>query len=150
MKNVMAYAFEERKKALRYLAFWTLICFLILWIILLGILPLSYCIGNRFSADSLKVVSSFFEKTLHNPFNVWIEYGKWLWNLWLNEPKHFTWASFFMWRLPLLPTLAFFMAWVYFLTYNPYDYSPQYFGSGGRFTHPPRRHRRCPRRRGQE
>ena len=130
MRNPMSYAFKERRKALAYLAFWTLVCLLVLWVVLLCVLPLAYCIGNNFSPSALKTTSSFFEKALHNPFYVWNEYFKWFWKLWLYEPKHFTWTSFFMWRLPLLPTLCFWLAFVYFLAYNPYDYRPQYFGYG--------------------
>ncbi len=126
MRIVMNYAFKEKRQALRYLAFWTLVCLLIFWLVLFLTLPLAYWIGTA-STDGALV---FMNKALHNPFYVWEQYSRWLWNLWLNEPRHFTWTSFFMWRLNLLPTLAFVMGFVYFLTYNPYDYRPQYFGYG--------------------
>lgn len=126
----MSYAFIERRKALKYLALRTLLCVLVLWAVLFFILPLAYWIGNSFSADSTKGMMTFFSKAVHNPFYVWYIYGRWFYNLWLNEPAHYTWTSFIMWRLPLLPTLGFALGFTYFLTCNPYDYRPQYFGYG--------------------
>ena len=130
MRAAMSYAFEQRRKALGYLIFWTLVSLLVLWLALFIILPLSYQIGNNFSPSSAGTADNFFKKAIDNPFYVWSEYGRWFWNLWLNEPRHFTWASFFMWRLPMLPTFLFLMGFMYFLACNPYSYSPQYFGSG--------------------
>lgn len=130
MRPVMSYAFEERRKAIRYLAFWFLVSILVLWAVLFVVLPFSYRIGNDFSPASKIGVANFFEKALANPFYVWVEYWRWLGNLWLNEPRHYTWSSFIMWRLPLLPTLAFWLMFGFFVTCNPYSYSPQYFGYG--------------------
>lgn len=130
MKPVMSYAFEERRKALKYLGFWTSVCVLVFWVALFFILPLSYRIGNDFSASSAEDISNFFKKAIANPFYIWAVYGRWFWNLWLNEPVHYTWASFVMWRLPMLPTFGFLMGFFYFMTCNPYRYGPQYFGYG--------------------
>ena len=130
MMVTMGYAFEQRRKALRYLFFWTFISLLIFWAVLFVVLPFSYQVGNDFSKYSASAARNFFEKAISNPFYVWSEYGRWFWNLWLNEPLHYTWSSFIMWRLPMLPTFLFLMAFMYFLTCNPYEYSPQYFGYG--------------------
>ncbi|MBO5997003.1 MAG: type IV secretory system conjugative DNA transfer family protein [Alphaproteobacteria bacterium] len=126
----MSYAYADRKKALMYLGFWTFIAFLLFWAMLFFVLPFSYYVGNNFSPESWADTQAFLKRATANPFYVLSQYGSWFWRICTSEPRHYEWASFIMWRLPMLPTLLFLLSFGYFLTCNPYSYSPQYFGYG--------------------
>ena len=130
MRSTMSYAYIERRKALKYLAWHWALCILAFWVLLFIFMPISHLFTERFSDSSLKNIGIFFNRSFHNPFFVWKQFFSWFWQFIFYEPRHYTWFSFIGWRLPLLPTLAFvIVAWYYFLN-NPYDYRPQYFGYG--------------------
>ncbi len=130
MRAIMDFAYRERRKALKYLAWRWLWCILAFWVLLYICLPLGYWIGDGFSNQAYVNSIAFWKKAAANPFLVWDAFFKWLWNFWLYEPRHFTWYSFIKWRLPLVPTLGFLMAAVYYLTFNPFEYRPQFFAYG--------------------
>ena len=130
MRPAMSYAYNERRKAIKYLAWRWSFCILGFWALLFICMPLSHLFMERFSNAAFQNVQLFFQRSFHNPFYVWKEFFNWFYELIFYEPRHYLWSSFIGWRLPLLPTFCFvIVTWCYFLN-NPYDYRPLYFAYG--------------------
>ncbi len=122
--------YNERRKASIFLLITFILGFLAFWILIIPFIAMAFLIGDGFSDTSFSQVSDFFVKSLHSPIYVLQIYFSWFLDYTLYEPRHFTWASFFKWKILLIPTLAYVMFCFYVVVYNPYEYRVQYYSSG--------------------
>lgn len=123
-------AFDERRRAFVFLGITCGVGFLFFWALTGLFLILAYLIGESFDAASLSRMGQFFHQILHQPTLILTTYIDWFGRYLLHEPLHTTWASFFAWKIPLIP-LALYVLWCFAMVgYNPYEYAPQYFGTG--------------------
>lgn len=121
-------AYHHRRMAYLYLALMFTVTLAVFWVVMLFVIPLMYLVGSGFSDWSK--VGSFYKETLSNLFYPLKAWFMWFYNYTLHEPAHYTWKSFFAWKVPILPTLAFIITCGYWIVKNPWEYLPQYFGSG--------------------
>ena len=119
--------YAQNRKAWRFVGkhvAWALLLFWALWF---WLAPFCVALAPDILKDMTagKLIGAFF----HNPFMAFNVYGTWLVEFITQEPLHFTWTSFFGWRLPLLPACiaGFYVA--YHVIMNPFEYGPQYYGS---------------------
>ena len=122
----------SRRNALKWWSWRALLGIVGLWGLLLLFIPLMIYLLNPQGFDSawitiLKYWKKTFTEDIFLPFTA---YGKWLWNYIAHEPRHKTWASFFAWKLPIIPTGLFIWYQLLIPIKNPYFFAPQTFGDG--------------------
>ena len=110
--------YAQNRKAWIYVWKHVAIAVLIFWGIWLVLAPL--CLGlapNLFSELNVpRLIGAF----LSNPFSAFKFYATWFVKFISREPLHYTWISFFGWRLPLLPLfIAGFYVFYHFIM-NPF------------------------------
>ena len=127
-------AYTDRRRAIKYLAIRYSVVFLLFWVALWILTPLTFWIGEGFSGDAFSEAVKLWGKGLVRPWLVFKWYGEWWYNLFYYEPRHYTWISFVKWRLLVVPTFAFVMIVGYYFLCNPFLYSPQWHGSGRQAT----------------
>ena len=122
--------YAERKKALKYLFKKYLILAFVFWLIMAIFMPFCQWLSTGLNEKSFLVFISQVKQGLFSPFYVYGNWGSWFFNLLVDEPRHYSWWTFFGWRLPLIPSvvLIVFMGW--YIVANPYDFDPKYFGYG--------------------
>ncbi len=101
----------------------------IFWALLSIFVPFSMVIGMHFSTESWDLMADYYKRVvlgdLGLPFR---SYGQWLEAFLWEEPLHYTWYSFFAWKLLLFPTLLFLGFEFTLFIKNPYHLAPQTFG----------------------
>ncbi len=124
-------AFESRRNALKWWSWRALIGVVILWALLLFVLPFSLYLLPSEKGDFLSVLARFWQQTLTGdlllPFKT---FGRWVKEYAFDEPIHQTWASFFAWKLPIVPTMAFVFYEIWLFILNPFTMADQTFGTG--------------------
>lgn len=129
------YRFKEESQstrdALKWWSWRALLGFLGLWVILLLWMPFTIIMIRDIWPATGMVYYEFFKATfVDNVFIPYKVYGQWLWQYMSNEPLHYTWYSFFAWKLPLIPLGAFLWYQLYLPIKNPHYLQPQTFGDG--------------------
>ena len=124
-------AFESRRNAIKWWSWRALIGVMILWALLLFFLPFCLWLQPSYQGSLWSVVSAFWKQTvtqnLFFPLKAW--WG-WLTSYLFREPIHTQWSSFFAWKLPLIPTMAFVLYEIWLFVQNPFTMDDQTFGSG--------------------
>ncbi len=122
---------ESTRSALKWWFWRFLVGFGILWALLCFFVPMSAVIGMHFSDSSWHLLIDYYKQIAHGDIGLpFRNYGEW-WEAYLwEEPRHYTWYSFFAWRLLLLPTLLFVGYQFALFVKNPYHLDPQMFGTG--------------------
>ncbi|MBQ7412975.1 MAG: type IV secretory system conjugative DNA transfer family protein [Alphaproteobacteria bacterium] len=121
----------SRRNSLKWWGWRALAGIMILWILYLFVLPLSIWL-NPINSDTIGTIyGRFWGRTLtDNLFFPLVSGWQWFTDYVFREPKHYTWDSFFAWKLPLVPTFLFFMYELWLFVLNPYTFADQTFGSG--------------------
>lgn len=123
-------AYNDRRRAIAFLAVTFGLGFLVFWVTAALFITLAVLVGGSFSAHAFSQISEFWADSIQSPVFILKTYFSWFSDYIFNEPRHTTWASFFKWKIPLIPMMAYVLFCGFMIGYNPYDYRPQYFRSG--------------------
>ena len=120
-----------RRSALKWWWWRALAGFMILWAFYLFLLPFSEWLMPLYEYSLWNSYLSFWGKVLAgNFFWPWVAGWRWFVDYLFHEPLHYTWSSFFAWKLPLIPTFFFFVYELWLFVLNPFTFQDQTFGSG--------------------
>lgn len=126
---------KPKKFAMNCIKWWfwrALIGFMILWSLLLFFVPFATVIWKGIgSAQAWLELWEYILKTVNEDIlQPYRGYGKWLKLYFFDEPTHYTWTSYFAWRILLVPTFLF-LYYEFMICYlNPFFLAPQSFGDG--------------------
>ncbi len=123
-------AYNERRRAIAFLAGTFGVGFLMFWLLAGIFIVLAVLVGGSFSKESFSQVVTFLSDSVRAPTYILKTYFSWLYEYAFYEPKHYTWASFFKWKIPLVPLMGYILFCGFMIGGNPYEYRPQYFRTG--------------------
>lgn len=121
--------YESRRAAIKWWGKRALVGIFYFWISLFFFLPpIQYFLGRHFDAPLLEYIGDTVLNMVRAPWIPFRDWGRWLAEYALDEPRHTTWASFFIWRSLLLPTfgLVFYLFWM--MVKNPHYFIAQVAG----------------------
>ena len=122
--------YRQRRSALKWWWWRALLGMAFLWALYLFILPFCQWLKPMNDEGLGKIYGAFWGKTLaHDLLWPWKAGWTWFLDYMFHEPRHYTWDSFFAWKLPLAPTFAFFMYELWLFVLNPFTFADQSFGS---------------------
>ncbi len=122
--------YDQRRKALTFVSITMTFGFIVFWLLLPFFMVLSDLVNYSFASDVLGRSPAFLKESFTHPIDTLDSYFAWFYHYVFYEPKHVKWASFFAWKIPLLPLLAYVIFSGFMIRANPYEYSPQIYGSG--------------------
>ncbi len=121
--------FQSTHDAIKWWYWRAFLGLFLLWGFLVFLVPLTGVIYNEFSYESWQNYFNFLYNLQFDPLIPLKQYKSWFYDYMFNEPYHYTWSSFFAWRLLLLPTLGFVSYQFYLFHLNPFHLDPQLFGA---------------------
>ena len=122
--------YAERRAALKWWGWRTLIGVMIFWSLLLMFEPIVGFWAQKTGMSFWAYTKGFlYHSTVENMLFPFQFYGRWLEGFLFHEPPHLTWHSFFMWRLLLVPTFFFILYELWLMVLNPHTMAVQFFGS---------------------
>ncbi len=122
-------SYESRRAAVKWWGKRALLGLFYFWISLVFFLPpIQYFLGRHVDVPLIPYIADAILAMVRAPWIPFRDWGRWLAEYTLNEPRHTTWASFFLWRSLLAPTfgLVFYLFWM--MVKNPHSFIIQVAG----------------------